>query len=161
MCDSYIGLDQCYTVDLMQINHVIKGQYDQPLDYGDDNESLNYSMCDTEVESVMQPQNMDYPAFNERSRKAAANEEEKKEGVYQSLYMNGFTAFDQLQNDMVVDILSDDEGGKSKAQKKKEKEEQLQAKMNDIQQEEAKEQIDSTTTKGKSVAQVKVYNQIK
>jgi len=111
----------------MQINHVIKGQFDQPLDYGDDNEYFDYSMADTEVESVMQPQNRVNPAFNERPRKAAAVDEEKKEGVYQSLYMNGFTAFDQLRRDMVVDILSDDEDFRTKAQKKKDKEEQLQA----------------------------------
>lgn len=153
MCDSYIGLDQCYTVDLMQINHVINRHFDQPLDYGDDNEYLNYSMADTEVESVMQPQNMVNPGYNERSRKAEAVDEEKKEGVYQSLYMNGFTAFDQLQRDMVVDIPSDDEDSKTKAQKKKEKEEQLQAKMNDIQQEEGMQQIDSTTNKTRLVDQ--------
>lgn len=139
LCDSYIGLDQCYTVDLMQINNVIKGQFDQPLDYGDANEYLNYSMIDTEVESVNQPQNMVNSSFDQPSRKAADSDEEKKEGVYQSLYTNGFTAFDQLQNEMVVDILSDDEDSKTKAQKKKKKEEQLQAQMNDIQQEEGKE----------------------
>ena len=72
-------------------------------------------MCDTEVESVMQPQNMVGSAWDERSQQSVAAGDEKEEGVYQSLYMNGFTAFDQLQRDMVVDILSDDEDSRTKA----------------------------------------------
>lgn len=72
-------------------------------------------MCDTEVESVMQPQNMAGSTWDVRSQQAEATGEEKEEGVYQSLYMNGFTAFDQLQRDMVGDILSDDEDSRTKA----------------------------------------------
>lgn len=72
-------------------------------------------MCDTEVESVMQPQNMLGSTWDERSQQAEATGEENKEGVYQSLYMNGFSAFDQLQRDMVGDIVSDDEDSRTKA----------------------------------------------
>jgi len=49
-------------------------------------------MCDTEVESVMQPQNMVNPALSERPAQRQAAQEENEEGVYQSLY--GFAAFD-------------------------------------------------------------------
>lgn len=125
MCDSYIGMDQCYTVDLMQINGAIKGQLDEQMEAGDDNDYMNYSMMDSEVESVMQPQNMETPVFDEQSLEGTAIGKEKKEGVYQSLFLNGFTAFDQFQRDMVDDILSDDEDFRTKAQRKKEKEEQL------------------------------------
>jgi|TARA_B110000285_G_C14853267_1_gene480980 hypothetical protein len=41
MCDSYIGLDQSYKIDLLQVNGAINGQrqqYDEPeqsTDWGD------------------------------------------------------------------------------------------------------------------------------
>jgi len=117
-------------------------------------------MCDTEVESVMQPQNMANRALSERPGQRQAAQLENEEGVYQSLYMNGFTAFDQLQRDMVVDILSDDEDSGTKMRKKKEREAQQQSQMNGGQQEEESEQIDGASSKGRSADPSGTYSRI-
>ena len=68
MCYSYIGLDQSYKIDLLQVNGAINGQRQQ---YDEPEQSTDWG--DPEADYETQPQ---------------AKQE------YQSLFSNGFAAFD-------------------------------------------------------------------
>ena len=131
MCDSYIGLDQSYKLDLLQVNGAINGQRQQ---YDEPEQSTDWG--DPEADYETQPQ---------------AKQE------YQSLFSNGFAAFDQLQRDVVDDILSDDEDVQAKEQKQKERAQRLQSQQ---QAAEDDDQIDSATTKTAPQGDSRMFNQI-
>lgn len=132
MCDSYIGLDQSYKIDLLQVNGAINGQHHQH----DEPEQTTY-WGDPEVDYDNQPQ---------------------ADTKYRSLFSNGFAAFEQLQKDIVDDILSDDEDTKTKEQKQKDREQRLQSQQHQVAE---GDQIDSGAKKnGKNQSQSRLFNQI-
>jgi len=87
MCDSYIGMDQEYSIDLEQINGAIRDQA-EPTEA---TESLLWA--DPEAEPQTQPQG-------------------EAEQRYESLFSSGYEQFSALQGQAVTDVLSDDEGDK-------------------------------------------------
>ena len=73
---------------------------------------------DPEIDYEMQPQNI--PGGNlveDDDVKTVRGDDPPEESKYQSLY--GFANYDQFQNQIIDDILSDDEGGAKKKKSKK------------------------------------------
>ena len=93
MCDSYLGLDQEYEIDLNKINKVIRAKNNLP-----ETEQEEEWVDPEEVvaQSTAQPQGTE------------------GEDQYHSLFSNGFESFEQLKRQIVDDVLSDDECDKPK-----------------------------------------------
>ena len=119
MCDSYIGLDQSYDMDLFAINQSIKGQFDQGRRPQMDEPSMLDPEMDYSVDYGMQPQNLATPHFDDSDIQSVGVPEIQK---YQSLYGGGFASYEQFQREIVEDIVSDEEGTKAQKRSKKNKE---------------------------------------
>lgn len=108
MCDSYIGLDQSYRVDLAKINEVIGAtQREDAEDYGAEDPQDQQVAEDPEAESTT--------ARRPDAPNLAAFTSEKEPGgpgaplTSSSLFFNGFATVDQIQDEIVDDVLSDDD----------------------------------------------------
>lgn len=102
LCDSYIGLDQEYTIDFNKVNAAIRRQSAQKQE--DPVEDQGF--VDPEVESQAQPQTL------------GLEREEQEDASYPSLFSHGYETFELFQKHIVSDIVSDDEGEKAKTSKK-------------------------------------------
>lgn len=106
MCDSYIGLDQCYEIDVEKINDAIIAQakaaedeYDAELEAAQvDPEAIEREGFVIDV--------MDKAKEHEKGAKVTADA-----SIF-SVFNQGFALFDNLQRDIVDDVPSDDEAKK-------------------------------------------------
>lgn len=132
ICDSYIGLDQCYSLELGEINRALNKGIPMQVSQSQELYQEQVSTFDPEIDYEMQPQNLPGGRLAEDDDVATIQGEPPgEERKYQSLFLGGFASYDQFQNEIIDDVKSDDGGcAKSKKQKKKAEESDEQINSN-------------------------------
>jgi len=103
MCDSYVGLDQCYEIDVEQVNDAIISQAKAAEDE-----------YDAKIEAAqIDPEAVEREGFVidvlDKAKEHSKGAKVTTGGGIFSAFNQGFALFDNLQSDIVDDIPSDDE----------------------------------------------------